>query len=60
MKFDDSKILIGTANKIADKVTLKNVVVLTSFVVKDNWTFYPPDFLGEELVGQMISSLETF
>ena len=38
-KFGNTKILIDTDDKLADEVTLKNVVILTS-CVKDDGKFY--------------------
>ena len=51
--FDNTKILTGTDNKLADEVTLKNFVILISFVIKDDDKFYPQLFLKELLVQQI-------
>ena len=40
-KFGDTKILIDTDDKLADEVTLTNIVVLISCVKKDDGNFYP-------------------
>ena len=48
-KFDDTKKLIDTDNKLADKITLKNIVILISCVIKDDDNFYPKLFLEEAL-----------
>ena len=48
-KFDDTKKLIDTDNKLADKITLKNIVILISCVIKDDDNFYPNLFLEEAL-----------
>ena len=48
-KFDDTKKLIDTDNKLADKITLKNIVILISCVIKDDDNFYPKLFLEEVL-----------
>ena len=38
-KFGDTKILIDTGDKLADEVTLTNIVVLISCVKKDDGNF---------------------
>ena len=48
-KFDDTKKLIDTDNKLADKITFKNIVILISCVIKDDDNFYPKLFLEEAL-----------
>ena len=48
-KFDDTKILIDTGDKLADEVTIDNVVILVSSVIKDDDKFYP-QLLEEALV----------
>ena len=40
-KFDGTKMLIEADDKLPDDVTLKNVVILTAFVIKDGDKFYP-------------------
>ena len=45
-KYDETKILIDTGNKLPD--TLKNVVILMTCVIKDG-KFYPQLFLEEAL-----------
>ena len=49
-KFDDTKILIDTDNKLTDKVTLKNALMLKLCVIKNGDKFYLQIFLGEALV----------
>ena len=49
-KFDDVKILIDTDDKLANKVTLKNVLILISCVINNDDKFYPQIFLEEALV----------
>ena len=50
-KFDDTEILNETGNKLTDKVTLKNLVILIICVInKDDEKFYPQIFLEERLV----------
>ena len=44
-KFDDTKILIDIDNKFPDDITLKNVVVLMTCVIKEGNRFYPQIFL---------------
>ena len=44
-KFDDTKILIDIDNKLPDDITLKNVVVLMTCVIKEGNRFYPQIFL---------------
>ena len=48
-KFDYAKILIDTDDKLPDDITLKNVVTLIAFVVKDDGKLYPQIFLEEAL-----------
>ena len=58
-KIDDAEILIETDAKLPDNITLKNVVILISCIIKDGDSFYPQIFLEEALVAQRISSIET-
>ena len=44
-KFDDTKILIDIDSKLPDDITLKNVVVLMTCVIKEGNRFYPQIFL---------------
>ena len=48
-KFDDTKILIETDDKLLDDVTIKNVILIT-FVIKDDGKFYPQIILEETLL----------
>ena len=48
-KFDDTKILIDTDDKLLDDITLKNVLILMTSVIKDGIKFYPQLFLEETL-----------
>ena len=59
-KFDDANIFIETDDKFSDGITLKNVVMLIIYVIKDGDKFYSQIFLEEVLVAQKISSLGTF
>ena len=43
-KFDDTNILIGTDDKLPDNITLKNVVILIIFVLKDDGKLCPQIF----------------
>ena len=43
-KFDDTKILIGTDDKLPDNITFKNALILMMGVTKDNGKFYPQIF----------------
>ena len=47
--FDNTKILIGTDDKLPDDITFKNVIIIT-FVVKDDGKFYPQVFFEERLL----------
>ena len=40
-KFDNSKILADTDDKLSDDITLKNVVIIITCVIKDVKNFYP-------------------
>ena len=40
-KFDDTKILIDTDDKLPDNITLQNAVILMTYVIKDDGKFYP-------------------
>ena len=46
-KFDDTKILIDTDDKLPDDITLKNVVILMTCIIKNFGKFYPQIFLEE-------------
>ena len=48
-KFDDTKILIDTNDKLPDNIILKNVIKFMKCVVKDDGKFYPQRFLEEAL-----------
>ena len=48
-KFDDTKILIDTDDKLSDDVTLKYVVIFITYVIKDDDNFYPQIFSEEAL-----------
>ena len=51
-KIDDTKILIATDDKLSDYITLKNVVVLVTCIIKDDGKFYPKHFLEETLYNE--------
>ena len=40
-KFDDTKFFIDTDDKLSDNVTLKNVVMLITCVIKNDDNIYP-------------------
>ena len=46
-KFDDTKILIDSDDKMSDYITFKNVVILMTCVMKDGNKFYLQLFLEE-------------
>ena len=49
VKFDDTKILIDTHDKLPDYITLTNVVILITYIIKHDGKFYPQILLEEEL-----------
>lgn len=48
-KFDDSKILIDKDDKLPDYITLKDVVILITCIIKDDHKFYLEISLEEAL-----------
>ena len=48
-RFDDTKMLIDTDDKLPDDITFKNVAVLMTCVIKDVNKFYPQIFSEETL-----------
>ena len=52
VKFDDTKILIDTGEKLPDYITLKNILILVTCLNKNNGKFYPQIFLEEELYNE--------
>ena len=46
-KFDDTEILIHADDKLPDDITLKTVMMLMTYVTKDDDKFYPPVLLEE-------------
>ena len=46
-KFDDTKTLIATDDKLPDDITLKNVVILMKCAIKDGDQFFAQLFLEE-------------
>ena len=44
-KFDNTEILIDINDKLPDDIALKNVVLLITYVIKDDGQFYPQIFL---------------
>ena len=48
-KFDDTKILIDTDDKLPDNITLKYIVILITCVIKDDDKLYPQISLEEAL-----------
>ena len=49
-KFDNNKTLIDTDDKFLDDITLRNVALLITCVIKDDGKFYPQVFLEKALV----------
>ena len=47
-KFDDTKVLTETNDKLPDDITFKNDVILMTCVIKGDDRFYPQLFLEEE------------
>ena len=43
-KFDNTKILMDRDDKLPDDITIKNVVLLVTCVIKDDGKFYPQIF----------------
>ena len=43
--FDNNKILIDTDDKLIDNITSKNVVILMTCAIKDDYKFYAQLFL---------------
>ena len=48
-KFDDTKILIDTDDKLPDDITLKNFVTLMTCIIRGDGKFYPQLCLEEAL-----------
>ena len=48
-KLEDTKILIDEDDKLPDDISLKNVVILMTYIVKDGDEFYLKFFLEETL-----------
>ena len=48
-RFDDTKMLIDTDDKLPDDITFKNVVVLMTCVIRDGNKFYSQIFSEEIL-----------
>ena len=51
-KICDTKILIDTDDKFIDYITLKNVVMLITYGIKDDAKFYQQIFLEEALYNE--------
>ena len=47
--FDNSRILVEIHDKLPDDITLRNVVILITSVIKNDGRFYPELFLEEAL-----------
>ena len=43
-KVDNNKVLIGADDKLPDGVSLKNVVILMTYIINDDGKFYPKLF----------------
>ena len=52
VKFDDTKILIDSDEKLLNYVNLKNVVILITCIIKDDAKSYPQIFLEEVLCNE--------
>ena len=48
-KFDNTKNLIDTDDKLPNNITLNDVVILNTSVIKDDNKFYPQLFLEKAL-----------
>ena len=48
-KFDDTKTLINTDGRLPDNTTLTNVLILITWVMKDDGKFYPQLFWDRTL-----------
>ena len=48
-KFDNTKILIDTDDKLPNDITFKNVAILITCVIKDDGNSYPQMFLEKSL-----------
>ena len=59
-KFDNTKILTDTDNKLLDDITSKNVVILATCVLKGNGIFHPQILEEALLVTWKISNVGTF
>ena len=49
VKLVDTNILFDMDEKLPDYITLKNVVILITCIIKDDGTFYPQIFWEEAL-----------
>ena len=49
VKFDDTKILIDMDHRLPEYITLKNVVILMTCIIKDDGKYYPQIFLEKTL-----------
>lgn len=49
-KIDHTKILVDMDNNLSDDTTLKNIVMLITFIIKNADKFYSQIFLEETLV----------
>ena len=57
-KFDDTKVLMNTGNKLSDDITLKIIVVLMTCVIKDSNKFYRQLFLGHAIFRDNVKHLK--
>ena len=48
--FDNTEISVDTDDKLPDNITLKNDVILMTWVIKGNNKFYPQIFLEEAIL----------
>ena len=59
-KFDNTKILVDTNDKLQE-ITLKNIVILITCDIKDDGKFYSQIFIEEALlVAEKVSSIGKF
>ena len=52
VKFDDTKILIDPDDELSDYITLKNIVILITCIIKNDGKFRPQIFLEEALCNE--------
>ena len=60
IKFNDTKILIDTDDKLQGYIALKNVVILITCIIKDDDKFYPQIFLEKTLYNEDLIQFKIF